>query len=195
MPLLEYGSPDANPKVVALERSDSDVRLIFPPPPKWAGLVAVTTSAFAAGNLVFIAGNVILMSSQLTAGLPAPASSWLRPALIYAALAVLGLGNVVLIALHFWKWGSTPKVLQLTRQELIWSAPGFWKLSQRRYPATELQSFDVLPVRDIFGRRTSFKLRCRRKRGRSIVRYFSTRDSELPNRIERAFRERLHLPP
>lgn len=185
MGTLQYKSPELIHRVVTLEQQSYEVRVTFPPPPSWIAWLNIIGSALFAGfGLLVICLTLMLAARQ---GVPFTAyRSWFLWICSSPAIClVITFYNVV----HFRRLGRTPSILRLTANELVWSRPGIWWLDEQKHAVAEVKPFEVLPVRDLFGRRNYFKLRCQLERDHPITHRFSTHEPELPKHIEAAFRD------
>jgi hypothetical protein len=108
-------------------------------------------------------------------------------------LLACGFGCLIAIYLIIFevRWGHLPPSLLLAGRTVTYTTPGFWGMNERTFDIAGINSFEVQSVRDIFGRKNSFKLTIGCAGNAKVSREFSTHDGELPNRIQRAFAHRI----
>jgi hypothetical protein len=75
-------------------------------------------------------------------------------------------------------------VLTASREGLILSRLGIWRMRERRWPASEITAIELRPIRgNLNWRRTVADLYIRRQKGRPLHFRLSSADASLPARI------------
>jgi hypothetical protein len=81
------------------------------------------------------------------------------------------------------RWGQVPRKLKVTQGGLTLSWLGFRGMRERHWKADEVLSLDLKKVKDIFTRRTVYRMRICFRSGWPRVILISTKDAVLASRI------------
>lgn len=198
--MLTYASPrPAPPRKLTLEETDSFVRVTFAVLPTWASvlpgiLCAVAGTITIAGVILEITAFRHLQRQILNAPpVPPPAvTTGMRNfgRLLAAQMAMLVFYAIIFwteAAYHWWKyrrWGRVPRVLTAGADVLTESRLGWWRMRERRWPASEIKAIQLRPVWGNLSRKlTVAKLYIHPRQGRRLLFVLSSADPQLPSRI------------
>lgn len=191
---IDYRTPRLAPRECILEESAEFAMLTFPMLPGWASTIGILW-AFAAASIhtAVLAFPVYLLTHfHATSGVPIVSG--------FAKLIVLQALQSLFwwIAAFYWlfeyrRWGHLQNTLLVDPRQVIWSRRGWWGLRTRTYPANDVADIIVIPVKDILGRKTTWKLRFTFQTRRSRRWIIKSRDPGFGERTAMAFRRVLGL--
>jgi hypothetical protein len=191
---LEYKSTETHYAKLTLEQTESEVRLIIPPPAQW---LQVTNLAFNAifwlMNLAYLASPfVVAHILRLPLG-PILKSIGLVWMIAMPLIASIVTGVLVMQFIDFRRRGHVPNVLSVSNEQLIWTRRWLWGIKTRIFPAHEIASVAMEKFSDILQRNKVFKLRIRFRSASPWTTILRTSDPKLPEQIVEAFRRALKL--
>jgi len=191
--ILDYATLERKaPRKLTLEEFDRSVRVIFAVAPQWLYQLAILMD-FLVGLVKLVIGvSIFRMVWQLTYALRQPTREQIVALRHFGAEIFIPTGIGVLFwwalgAYHcrmYYRWGQIPRVLTANEHGLILSRLGWWHMQERRWPASEIATIELRPVRgNLNCKRTVSHLFIRLRNGRRLRFRLSTSVSLLPGRI------------
>jgi hypothetical protein len=190
---LNYSSAEHASNTLTLVESGDEMRLIFPPAPRWMrrlnAAVAITIPTFIALELAYLAWR--LWRFNLQSGLPLHAAA---PAFAFPVIGgALSTLIAVFVLVRDQRIGHLSDVLSACDGRLTWTRHGLWRMRRRSIRVDQLNDVTIKPLTDILRRRHFFVLVFRFKSRRPFSLRLKTNDPNLPERITAAIRRELHL--
>ncbi len=187
--VIDYQTP--HPRALTLEEDAGAVRVIFPLQPKWVRVVMITTPAIFGISRVAVGIAFVLIIEHIIRSTPTtPATLTEIAHLVVRVILSVGIEALVLIAwsVYQWRWnsrwGHVPQLLIANTQCLTTSRPGWWRLRERIWPASEILSIELRPLWGNLNRRTPSADLYVHLRKPKLVRFrLTSKDAELPSRI------------
>jgi hypothetical protein len=200
-PILDYSSKQS-PDELTLEEDAQNVRVIFPVAGKWAYRAPIVAGIFAGTVKLAAALYLFRQLLSLFSG-PRPAS----PELAHAAhrfaerFLIFGVSSAAIwwsFAAYSWwmyhRWGRVPRVLSASREGLVLSSLGWWRMRERRWPVAQIEAIQLRLVKHLSRKRTVADLYIHRAKGRRLRFRLSSPQQELPARIAERLSRALDRP-
>jgi amino acid transporter len=187
--ILNYSSlrPKAGSRL-ALQEADGQVRVLFAVTPRWMFLIPVAFALLIGVVCLVLAISSLSWWSQIPGSLTVNTPDSRQEALEdVAGSALCAVFALTAAALAFWRyrrWVRDHRVLAATKNGLLLSRVGWWRLHQRWWPVDEIAAIELapvwgsLPVID-----TVAYLFIHTRTGRRRRLYLDTPDRTLPDRI------------
>jgi hypothetical protein len=189
--VLDYDTPAPAPGALTLEELNGCVRVIFPVAPKWAYILTIVYLFFVGATKVIFGVYAVVIIRDLwhSPSRTSPSDAIERRAILQIIVGV-GISVAVwwgLAGCKLWeyrRWGRVPRILTASKDALILTRLGFWKMRERSWAAVEITSIELKPIKGNLNRkRTLASLRVNRLNGRRLYFRLSSRDALLPGRI------------
>lgn len=199
-PILDYPTPQAPPQRLTLEDGPDFARIVFPVKPKWAYWLPI---ALCAGAALMITATplinvVIVWRAFAKVGFATKAQLW--HALRISLLATWSQALLLWIwaMLDWWRyrcWGRVPRTLIANKDGLSLSYLGWWRMREKRWPASDIAGIDVRPIRgNLTWWKTAAYLFVRLKSGNRRQFRLISSDPRLPGHIEQSIKAALGCP-
>jgi hypothetical protein len=196
-PILNYVPPSATaPRKLTMDEADGRVRVAFAVLPKWMYVFQIVMS-FLVGLIKIAMGILVVQTLWRMLYQIGPPNPEPNPALIHSARDFAeSLWISIGIAVFFWwsfgafewwsyhRWGRVPRILTANNEGLSLSWLGWWRMRERKWPASEITAVELRPLRtNLNWTRTAADLYIHRRKGRRLRYRLSSSDSQLPSRI------------
>jgi hypothetical protein len=198
---LPANPPNPTPRTLTLDESDGSVRVIFPTVPVWVywfpicinvatGLLVLVDFLYMAIRFWRMAMKWPHASADLEHYLQREVFSGVTVAVVGATL-FWGVAAVLLWTYR--RFGRVPRILAASEQSLTLSRLRWWRIRQRTWPASEIESIELKPVSgNLTWWRTVNDLVIHPRHGWRIRFRLSSLDSKLPNQIANRMASALH---